>query len=130
MKASGFTRVTRTIFILCCSGPLDQKGCLPEIQMDYMQEILRLIPSVDACLLAVQQDPELETFPLMLLKKAIRSVLEKQRQRVLEGNEVIADDLEISALLPSIKETIREFHRPAFRRVINGTGVIIHTNLG
>lgn len=38
--------------------------------MDHMQKILRLIPSVDDCLLALLQDPEFETIPSMLLKKA------------------------------------------------------------
>ncbi|MCW5204762.1 L-seryl-tRNA(Sec) selenium transferase, partial [Desulfobulbus sp. N2] len=95
-----------------------------------MQKILRLIPSVDDCLLALMQDPEFETIPLMLLKKGVRMVLDDQRQRVLNGKEVKPNDLEISILLKSIKLKVRELHRPIFRRVINGTGVIIHTNLG
>lgn len=33
-------------------------------------------------------------------------------------------------LLQGIQQKIRELHQPLFRRVINGTGVIIHTNLG
>ncbi|WLE95172.1 MAG: L-seryl-tRNA(Sec) selenium transferase [Candidatus Electrothrix communis] len=98
--------------------------------MEHMQKILRLIPSVDDCLLALMQDPEFETIPLMLLKKGVRMVLDDQRQRVLNGKEVKPNDLEISILLKSIKLKVRELHRPIFRRVINGTGVIIHTNLG
>uniref|UniRef100_UPI0040561D95 L-seryl-tRNA(Sec) selenium transferase n=1 Tax=Candidatus Electrothrix sp. TaxID=2170559 RepID=UPI0040561D95 len=95
-----------------------------------MQKILRLIPSVDECLLAVLQDPEFETIPAMLLKKGIRAVLDQQRQKVLQGHDITTDDLELSVLLTSIKETIRALHQPVFRRVVNGTGVIIHTNLG
>ncbi|MCI5165127.1 MAG: L-seryl-tRNA(Sec) selenium transferase [Candidatus Electrothrix sp. GM3_4] len=95
-----------------------------------MQQILRLIPSVDDCLLALLQDSEFKTLPLLLLKKGIRKVLDGQRQMVLEGKDVEPGGLELSVLLESIKLKIRELHQPVFRRVINGTGVIIHTNLG
>ena len=95
-----------------------------------MQNILRLIPSVDDCLLALLQDSEFETIPLMLLKKGVRVVLDGQRRRVLEGHKVESSDLELSVLLESIQLKIRELYQPAFRKVINGTGVIIHTNLG
>ncbi|WP_339136828.1 MAG: L-seryl-tRNA(Sec) selenium transferase [Candidatus Electrothrix sp. GW3-4] len=98
--------------------------------MDHMQKILRLIPSVDDCLLALLQDPEFETIPSMLLKKSIRDVLDRQRRKVLEGHDVEAKDLELPVLLQGIQQKIRELHQPLFRRVINGTGVIIHTNLG
>ena len=95
-----------------------------------MHEILRLIPSVDACLLAVLQDADFESVPLMLLKKGIRAVLDQQRRRALEGEQVEPNELELGTLLADIKEKIKELHRSRFRRVINGTGIIIHTNLG
>ncbi len=95
-----------------------------------MQEILRLIPSVDECLLAVLQDSEFEIFPAMLVKKGVRTVLEQQRQKILQGHELTTNDLELSNLLIYIKEKIKALHQPIFRRIINGTGVIIHTNLG
>ena len=57
-----------------------------------MQEILRLIPGVDECLLAVLQDPEFETIPAVLLKKGTRAVLEQQRQKILQGQELTPDD--------------------------------------
>ena len=98
--------------------------------MTHMQNILRLIPSVDDFLLALLQDSEFENIPLMLLKKGVRVVLDNQRRRVLEGHKVEPSDLELSVLLEKIQLKIRELDQPAFRRVINGTGVIIHTNLG
>ncbi len=102
----------------------------PETDIDHMQQILRLIPSVEHCLLALLQDAEFETIPLMLLKKGIRAVLDDQRQKVLAGHKVEPSNLDLSVLLQSIKLKIRELHQPVFRRVINGTGVVIHTNLG
>ncbi|MCI5194347.1 MAG: L-seryl-tRNA(Sec) selenium transferase [Candidatus Electrothrix sp. AU1_5] len=95
-----------------------------------MQKILRLIPSVDDCLLALLQDQEFKTIPPMLLKKGIRTVLDKQRQKVLNGDNVQPKDLTLPVLLDAIQQQIRTLHQPLFQRVINATGVIIHTNLG
>ncbi len=95
-----------------------------------MQNLLRHIPSVDDCLLAILQDDEFEVIPAGLLKKAIRSVLERQRRLILAGEEITADSLALPMLIKSMKQQIIALHKPVFRRVINGTGVIIHTNLG
>ncbi|XOF34181.1 MAG: L-seryl-tRNA(Sec) selenium transferase [Candidatus Electrothrix sp. YB6] len=95
-----------------------------------MHNLLRHIPSVDECLLAVLQDNDLEVIPAGLLKKGIRSVLEQQRRKVLDGRLTDSRSFALPALLDTIKEEILELHQPKFRRVVNGTGVIIHTNLG
>lgn len=98
--------------------------------MTNMQTLLRRIPKVDECLLAILQDTSFEEVPVGLIKKVIRSILEDKRQKILQGEEVAPDDLSLSALLSPLKEEIAGRLRPCFRRVINGTGVIIHTNLG
>ena len=95
-----------------------------------MQNLLRSIPKVDECLLAVLEDPDYEAFPAGLIKKAIRQVLDSKRQLILAGKDIDVDQLTLPELLVSIKKEIIILQRPQFRRVINGTGVIIHTNLG
>ena len=95
-----------------------------------MQNLLRLIPKVDECLLAVLEDPEFEKIPAGLVKKGIRQVLARKREQILAGKDSTAQTLSLSVLFDSIKKEIRDLHQPKFRRVINGTGVIIHTNLG
>jgi L-seryl-tRNA(Ser) seleniumtransferase len=95
-----------------------------------MHEILRQIPGVDDCLLALIHDHSMANVPVSLLKKGIRSVLETQRQHILSGTEISPDELSLPALLPRIKVEILALNQPKFRRVINATGVIIHTNLG
>jgi L-seryl-tRNA(Ser) seleniumtransferase len=95
-----------------------------------MQKLLRHIPSVDECILAVLKDSEFEQIPMGLLKKGIRQVLDQQRKLILSGSSVDIDTLSLAALLGTIKEMILQLQQPQFRRVINGTGVIIHTNLG
>jgi L-seryl-tRNA(Ser) seleniumtransferase len=94
------------------------------------RNLLRAIPGVDECLQAIFSLQELDDVPLIVVKSAVRSVLEDMRQRILQGEDVSLETLESETLLPVIRERIRSEMQPRFRRVINATGVIIHTNLG
>jgi L-seryl-tRNA(Ser) seleniumtransferase len=85
---------------------------------------------VDDCLLALAHDAALTKIPLGLIKKGIRSTLDQYRQRILQGEDLAPEDLALTELLRPIKKQILALDRPQFRRVINCTGVIIHTNLG
>ena len=116
---------------VCCQPQLSLASYnLLEIVPVTMQNLLRCIPKVDECLLAVLEDNECEKIPAGLIKKAIRQVLDRKRQQILAGKESTAQSLTISVLLSEIKEEINKLQQPKFRRVVNGTGVIIHTNLG
>jgi L-seryl-tRNA(Ser) seleniumtransferase len=97
-----------------------------------MNNLLRQIPKVDECLLAVLEDPGFENIPVGLIKKAVRQTLDGIRQLILndKGREITPQFLFLPTVLESIKAEINRLHQPCFRQVINGTGVIIHTNLG
>jgi len=95
-----------------------------------VQTALRTIPSVDECLQAVYSTPDFDEIPLILIKKCVRDVLDLIRQQILQGEGIEADSLQMPSLLQAIRGRILKEHQPRFRRVINCTGVIIHTNLG
>ena len=92
-----------------------------------MREILRKIPKVDS-ILRSERWRELQQYPEDLAKNHLREVLEEVRDAIRTGtidSPPTLDDI--------INETSRRTARtvsPALRRVINGTGVVIHTNLG
>ncbi len=94
------------------------------------QAALRLIPAVEECLQALSAMQELDDIPLALIKMSVRHTLSEIRKRVLGGEEISPESLQISALLPVFCAHIYKEQQPRFRRVINCTGVIIHTNLG
>jgi L-seryl-tRNA(Ser) seleniumtransferase len=75
---------------------------------------LRGLPSVDELARAVE-DP--------LAVDAARSVLARAREEIKEGYEP-------GDLIDRVRAEIAETRRPALRRVLNATGVILHTNLG
>jgi len=92
--------------------------------------MLRSIPKVDECLLALVDDAEFAHIPAGIIKKGVRRVLSRLREKILHGAAPTEAALSLSVLLDSMRNEIRDLQQPKFRRVINGTGVIIHTNLG
>jgi L-seryl-tRNA(Ser) seleniumtransferase len=80
---------------------------------------LRALPSVEE--LAARLGPEV-SHPLAV--RAARESIEAARERILGGGEA-PDDLEAEA-----RARARAAAVPSLRRVLNASGVIVHTNLG
>ena len=84
-----------------------------------MAPSLRTLPSVDRLV----ADPRLADFPHPLAVAAARIVLERARDAIRDGHE--SGDL-VEATLAELAVAVR----PSLRRVLNASGVLIHTNLG
>ncbi len=63
--------------------------------------------------------------PPALLTAEIRLVLDEQRQALLSGNRNIHFPVE-----EIVERKLTRLLQPSFRRVVNATGVVLHTNLG
>ncbi len=63
-----------------------------------------------------------------LARRAVQAALEELRRCVLDGKSVDIPDA--SALSGTVGRTLEQWARPRPMRVINATGVILHTNLG
>lgn len=88
-----------------------------------MTDPRRRLPSVNALLERDAVRPLLEQAPRSLVVDAVRATIERARS----GAGVPANDTEWAA---AIAETLGRAQRPSLRRVINATGVVLHTNLG
>jgi L-seryl-tRNA(Ser) seleniumtransferase len=73
-----------------------------------------------------------QTLPRWAVVEAIREVLERQRRMITTGKSgsAPADLPSKAALVVEAQRIALRLHRPALRRLINATGVVIHTNLG
>ena len=87
-----------------------------------LNEQLRALPSVDQVL--TRLGDTVAAYPRGLVVGEIRLVLEKMREEIVSGR-VGREPAEGRVL-----ESLRELERPSLRKVINATGVVLHTNLG
>lgn len=92
------------------------------------QEMLRGIPKVDELMQQEVISDLREDLPTAAVRSAVRAELDQLRQAILAGevHELPGTD----ALCAAICRRAREDALPTLRPVINGTGVVLHTNLG
>lgn len=94
-----------------------------------IQSYLRKLPSVDELLREPAVQWLLEALPRWAVVEAVREVLNKKRQEALAGRFASAE-LSLPLILEELKKEAERKVRPNLRRVINATGIILHTNLG
>ena len=87
---------------------------------------LRALPKMDVLLSHPTLVSARETIPYGLIRQAARDTLEEVRRAVLAGAAVPPVD----ALAGEIASAAQALCRPGLRKVINATGVVLHTNLG
>ena len=92
------------------------------------QQLLRKLPKVDELLRAPYLEALRAEYPEQTVTDAVRKVIADLRQGILSGE--IENLPETDALMASIASRVRTDSRPSMRRVINGTGIVLHTNLG
>jgi len=91
------------------------------------QNLLRSIPQVDEVL---QWLTDVVDAPMFLAKQAVREELELLRQNILLGKKVNKADFSRKKIIEQVQKRLLIKLGPNFKRVINATGVVIHTNLG
>src|SRR5918911_861919 len=80
---------------------------------------LRDLPSVDALL----REPRLATVPRALAVEAARAALARAREEIRAGHEP-------GDLVGRVEDELAAARAFRLRRVLNATGVVVHTNLG
>ena len=94
---------------------------------------LRKLPAVDEILRAPQVQLWIAQFSRRVVTAAVRQALQHCRQQILHTPDVAALDVmpvTLSTILAQVDEQLRKTQAYRLQRVINATGVIVHTNLG
>jgi L-seryl-tRNA(Ser) seleniumtransferase len=87
---------------------------------------LRKLPSVERILEAAEVRSEIERYSRVLVTQAAQEVVAKIREQILNGASCPSE----AEIFDQIKRYL-SLHWPGFLSpVINGTGIILHTNLG
>jgi L-seryl-tRNA(Ser) seleniumtransferase len=68
--------------------------------------------------------------PRPLVREAAQAFLDALREEIKAGLVTDAAALDFDTLAPRLACFVRAYVRPRFRRVLNATGVVVHTNLG
>lgn len=100
-----------------------------------MTKLFRHLPAVDQCLGALAADSSrlgkgLQVVPRPLVKDLVNAFLDLVREEIRDGAFVDEAQLTLAALYPRMLAFVRRGARPRFRRVLNATGVVVHTNMG
>jgi len=92
--------------------------------------LLKDIPNVHDCIRMLTASGLLETIPLQRIKYCTRLYLDRIRQAILSGAYEGVPLSDRQFFLQELVAFVQQYHRPRLSRIINGTGVIVHTNLG
>ncbi len=91
------------------------------------QELLRSLPQVEEVLHDRALTVLADNAPRELIADAVRASVDDARQRILAGLEA---DTAVEDIARAARMRLLSLNRPSLRRVVNASGVIIHTNLG
>ena len=94
------------------------------------QDLLRLIPAVDQFLLRPKIVDWVDRTSRGFVVSEIQLLLREVRSGIQSGDPGWSSTAEISSLESLLEARLESRLLPALRPVINGTGVILHTNLG
>ncbi|MBI4618071.1 MAG: L-seryl-tRNA(Sec) selenium transferase [Planctomycetes bacterium] len=95
--------------------------------------LLSRIPAVDRLLERPEAAAILGSFDRSLVVGEIRALLDELRQGIREGDvpeKDLAARIESTAILAELRRRVEALAAPRVRRVINATGVVLHTGLG
>ena len=96
---------------------------MPEPRTD----LLRALPQVEELMQAAPMKALEAIVPRSMLVDCARAAVNAHRQLILAGE---ANEVDVEAILTDAVNGALATLRPSLRRVINATGVVIHTNLG
>jgi L-seryl-tRNA(Ser) seleniumtransferase len=99
---------------------------------DHKKTLLRDLPKIDEVMLSLEKHDFFARTPRNIVKSVCRSVVEELRQEILRTNKEAKNIRLPKAVQVADKVTdiIESLHRYHLRKVVNATGVILHTNLG
>ena len=95
------------------------------------QALLQRLPSVDSLLETDELKKLAGRIPRKVIVDAVRTSIEQIRELIVAGSadKLIADELG-PKIIADVRGRITDAMKPHYRRVINATGIILHTALG
>ena len=90
-------------------------------------DLLRMLPQVEEMLQLPEVGALLSLAPRSVLADCVREAVDETRQAILAGT---CGQVDVRALADAVRSRALAAARPSLRRVVNATGIVVHTNLG
>jgi L-seryl-tRNA(Ser) seleniumtransferase len=99
---------------------------------ELRKEMLKQLPKIDEVILLLEKRDIYSLAPRDIVKETCRTVVQKLRDKVVKAfkKEISELSLDAAAVALEVEKSIKGLYRYSLRRVVNATGVILHTNLG
>ena len=96
------------------------------------KEAFSKLPSVDSVLSNSRIEDLLKDYPRELVLESIREVINLKRKEIvsMDENEMVSFDIKEEDLVTYIINSTKNKFELSIKKVVNGTGIVIHTNLG
>lgn len=98
--------------------------------MNNINELLRKLPSIDKLLKHPEAVSLTQKFPREIVVSSLREVIENKRNIIRQMGHINTQELREDLLIQKAEEIANAKTAWTLRRVVNATGVIVHTNLG
>ena len=95
-------------------------------------DYLRNIPSVDEIINRPEVSDLARRFSRSIIVKAVQRLLSERREKILSAPSLdqLENEVSLDEVVSQIETKINEISQLSLRRVINASGIIVHTNLG
>ena len=97
------------------------------------KELFKMLPSVDEVLSQKEIEELIEKYPRSIVLESIREVIDINRKTIVAiktEEEAEKFSLTIEKVIEETERKARDNYALSLKKVINGTGTVLHTNLG
>ncbi|HPX56812.1 MAG TPA: L-seryl-tRNA(Sec) selenium transferase [Syntrophales bacterium] len=94
------------------------------------KDLLKHLPKIDELLLALEKKGAFSQNGRDYLVAASRAVVEELREAILASPGNMTEMPRLDDVAGKVEERLTAMHRFRLRKVVNATGVVLHTNLG
>ncbi len=99
---------------------------------ELKKEMLKQLPKIDEVLLILEKQDIYDLAPRDIIKETCRTVVQNLREMIVNSKKKIPAEScpDAATVALEVERLIKGLYRYSLRRVVNATGVILHTNLG
>jgi len=96
------------------------------------KEMLKKLPKIDEVILFLEKQDIYALAPRNIVKETCRMVVQNLRDKIVEAGKkgLVKVSYDAAIVAGEVERLIRGLHRYNLRRLVNATGVVLHTNLG